>query len=81
MVDLFQQITCGEYFFRPDIWCDISPEAQDLVRQMMTVCPHVNLAPPPHKSTYTVTCTGTQAHPPRPTKELPFSHECDSRLL
>jgi hypothetical protein len=43
-VELFRQITAGAYTFRPDIWSDVSPEAKDLIRQMMTVRPPT----PPH---------------------------------
>ena len=39
MADLFRQITSGDYTFRPEIWDEISHEAQDLVRAMMTVDP------------------------------------------
>mmetsp|Transcript_60460 Transcript_60460/g.161094 ORF Transcript_60460/g.161094 Transcript_60460/m.161094 type:complete len:535 (-) Transcript_60460:14-1618(-) len=37
--DLFRQITAGAYTFRPEVWGDISVEAKDLVRAMMTVDP------------------------------------------
>ncbi len=47
VADLFQKITAGAYTFRPDIWGDISPEAQDLIRCMMTVCsPYSSSIPP-----------------------------------
>mmetsp|Transcript_60813 Transcript_60813/g.162658 ORF Transcript_60813/g.162658 Transcript_60813/m.162658 type:complete len:633 (-) Transcript_60813:238-2136(-) len=39
VAELFRQITVGDYFFRPEIWDEISTEAKDLVRRMMTVDP------------------------------------------
>ncbi len=58
VAELFQQITCGDYIFRPDIWCDISPEAQDLIRGMMTVRAPTT---PPEPSFHRTTCI--HAHP------------------
>ena len=50
--DLFRQIISGAYTFRPEIWDEISGEAQDLVRRMMTVDPRRR-----------ITAAGCLAHP------------------
>ncbi len=38
---LFKQIKKGDYTFPSPYWDDVSGEAKDLVRKMLTVCSHV----------------------------------------
>ena len=40
---LHDQITQGRYTFHTDYWKDVSKEAMDLVKQLLTVCPEDRL--------------------------------------
>lgn len=37
--NMYRRIIVGDYHFHPDYWCDVSDEAKDLVRGLLTVDP------------------------------------------
>jgi serine/threonine protein kinase len=37
--NMYRRIMTGDYFFHPDYWAEISPEAKDLIKGLLTVDP------------------------------------------